>query len=134
MPLKRNNQFINITRERIYVKKSLTALFTLLLLAGCGEQASIENAIRENLKDPESTTFKNFVVGKKGKWACVEWNSKNSFGGYGEWDIARLKKTDGEWKVLEMRVPDQLMHYCTQKGADGIEETEEAVNRILGRD
>ncbi len=115
------------------MRKSLSFCLLPLVLAGCGEQSAIENAVRANLRDPESAQFRNLLVSKHKTWACVEWNSKNAFGGYGDWDIARLKNHGNGWNVLEMQVPSEYMHYCTQEGMDKNEAAQEAVNSLLGR-
>lgn len=113
------------------MKKSLSVLFVLLSLTGCSEQSSIENAVRENLKDPESAKFRNAIVSKNSTRACVEWNSKNSFGGYGEWDVTRLNKENGAWAISVMQVPSDSVHSCTQEALDRAESTEEAARRII---
>lgn len=38
-------------------------------------------AVKKNLKDPESVTFRNEVLRKNG-FFCGEYNAKNSYGGY----------------------------------------------------
>ena len=115
------------------MKKSLSVLFILLSLTGCSEQSSIENAVRENLRDPESAQFKNTVVSKNSTQACVEWNSKNSFGGYGNWDVALLKKDNGLWTVSEMQVPSKRIHMCSKERLDLNDSYVETRNKLLGR-
>lgn len=115
------------------MNKSLSVLFVLLSLAGCSEQSSIENVVRENLRDPESSQFRNLVVSKGSSRACIEWNAKNAFGGYGDWDVARLNKRDGEWVVSQIQVPSSNLHDCSQKSLDLAEQTEEAVKNIIER-
>lgn len=43
-----------------------------------------KNAVKENLKDPESATFRKLflVKNQKGEAVCGEVNAKNSYGGY----------------------------------------------------
>lgn len=113
------------------MKKTSAVLLVLLFLAGCSEQASIEDAVRENLRDPESANFRDSVVSKGGSRACVEWNSKNGFGGYGEWDVARLNKINGKWAISQMQVSSADVHSCTKKSLDLAESTEASVKRIL---
>ena len=113
------------------MKKSMSVLFILLSLAGCSEQSSIENTIRENLRDPESSKFRNLVVSKGSSRACIEWNAKNAFGGYSDWDVARLDKINGEWSISQMQVSSADVHSCTQTSLDRAEQTEDAVKNIL---
>lgn len=113
------------------MKKSLSVLLVLLSLAGCSEQSSIENAIRQNLRDPESSQFRNLVVSKGSSRACIEWNAKNAFGGYSDWDVARLDKRNGEWSISQMQVPSADVHSCSQTSLDNAERTEAAVKTIL---
>ena len=92
------------------MKKLLIALPMLLALVACGENAKIESAVRENLKDPASAQFKDVVISASGNFACKVWNSKNSMGGYGDWDIAELKKIASGWVVTKMQGSQQ---HCT---------------------
>lgn len=55
------------------------AIVTAVLLAGCG-QDSLEKKIQDSVPDPDSTKFRNRL--NYGERACVEVNTKNSFGGY----------------------------------------------------
>ena len=75
-----------------------------LLLSGCSQSSGVEDAVRSNLKDPESAKFKELMLSDSGHFACVSWNAKNSFGGYGNWDTALLKKTDLGWVVENMKI------------------------------
>lgn len=83
--------------------KKLAILLSAVALVACGEQSAIEAAVKENLKDPESARFADLVVSKSGSRACVSWNAKNSFGGYGEQSIAELAKANDVWTVEEMK-------------------------------
>lgn len=76
-----------------------------IAIAACGksDKEQIEEAVRDNLKDPASGIFKGLVVTKKAEAACLHYNAKNSFGGYGDWNIAVLKKVGEEWRVADMR-------------------------------
>lgn len=95
-------------------KVLLTLLFMLVTLEGCGmgDQSKVENAIRDHLKDPASAQFKNFVISKGGNYACIGWNSRNSMGGYGDWDTAELFKQGSKWIVKAMRASELL---CTEE-------------------
>lgn len=63
------------------------------------------------LKDPDSLQITDWIFSKEVKevstlpWqiACVEYNAKNSFGGYGGRSIALARKTEGSvWKIKDM--------------------------------
>ena len=104
--------------------------FIALTLAACGQNSKIENAVRATLKDPQSAQFRNFLVSKGGTIACVGWNSKNSLGGYGDWDTAHLKKGEAGWVVTDMQVREETMHLCTQEGMDSSESTVEMIRKL----
>lgn len=89
------------------MKKIVFLLAATLLLTGCGEEEKVKNAVRENLKDPESARFTNFVLSKDGSHACIEWNAKNGFGGYGQGDAAVVFERDGIWEVDSMQTFDR---------------------------
>ncbi len=82
---------------------------------GWGQGSKIENAIRQNLKDPASVQFKGLVISAKGNRACIVWNAKNSMGGYGDWSVAELTKDDSDWMVKTMEGEPKN---CTQKHWD----------------
>lgn len=66
-------------------------------VTGCGAKSDISSLIKNNLKDPSSAQFKGFVFSEDGLQGCVEFNSKNSFGGYTEYATAYLTKINGKW-------------------------------------
>ena len=74
----------------------------LLLLAGCGEQAKLEKLVKSRLRDPESAKFKDFIVSDKKTRACLIFNAKNGFGGYGSWSVAEFQKTADVWEVKSL--------------------------------
>lgn len=113
------------------MQKYLSFCVLSLALTGCGEQSAIEDAIRANLRDPDSAKFRNLVVSQKKATACIEWNAKNAFGGYGDWDVARLKNIGGSWVVLEMQVTSKDLQFCTQKAMDTGESIAESIDRLL---
>ena len=79
--------------------------FAVLLLCGCGDEGKLKQLVRERLNDPESAMFKESVFSKAQHRACLAWNAKNGMGGYGEWQVAEFKKSEGgEWQVLKMKV------------------------------
>lgn len=94
------------------MKGNLFVLFGALLLVGCGSKSAVEASVKERLKDPDSAKFQEFIKSDSGEYACIEWNAKNGFGGYGEWRVARLRKVDSSWNILEMEAaPSQ----CTEE-------------------
>lgn len=110
----------SVNRQRL----SLIALFLMTSLVGaCGDSSKIEGAIRENLKDPVSANFKDVVFSPDNKRACVEWNAKNSMGGYGSWSIAELTKYDSDWIVKDMKGSDRN---CTEIGFEALDAEEKA--------
>ncbi len=70
-----------------------------LLASGCGSESEIKDAIRQSLKDPDSAKFQELVTNKAGDRACASFNAKNSMGGYGDWQIAELRKINSKWTV-----------------------------------
>ena len=103
-----------------------------LLVAACGQGGQIENAVRDQLKDPDSAQFKDLVVSENGKRACVVWNAKNSMGGYGEWDVAELQKNNSSWKINDMRGHESNCTSVGFKALDAIPKAEfEATQKAL---
>lgn len=97
--------------------KPRTKLYHLVLalavsFTACSEAPNAQNkqiitdAIKERLKDPDSLTLKNWRFSKLAKdtlqYACVEFNAKNSFGGYGEPSLAIARFYKGSWTVTDM--------------------------------
>lgn len=73
-----------------------------VILAGCGDTGEIKDAVNARLRDPDSSQFNEVVVSKGGDRACIEYNAKNGFGGYGDPSIAELRKFESKWVVTEM--------------------------------
>lgn len=93
------------------MRKIFVLLPLVFMLAACGEESKIKDAVRNSLKDPGSAQFKDAIISAKKNMACITWNAKNSMGGYGNWSTAELAKEDSEWIVQEMQGnPDN----CTQ--------------------
>lgn len=84
------------------------AIFVLFSLAlyGCNEESKVQDAVRNNLKDPDSAKFERLFVSKDGTRACVNWNAKNGFGGYGGWSTAELMHDADAWTVVKMEGHD----------------------------
>ena len=111
--------------------KKYLQLALAFLVAGCGQQGEIENAIKARLKDPSSAQFKHVLVNRKGNAACAVWNAKNSFGGYGEWDASELKKRGDGWAVS---VDKSDVSFCTverYKAMARAEESFEEFQKVL---
>lgn len=85
------------------MKKFFIVFPILAALDGCGQQSKIEAAVKEQLTDPASAQFKDLVMSQSGNHACIVWNARNRMGGYGDWDIAELKKTGDGWTVLRIQ-------------------------------
>tara|TARA_Y100001001_G_C8009475_1_gene309177 strand:+ start:1646 stop:2044 length:399 start_codon:yes stop_codon:yes gene_type:complete len=90
--------------------RSMLAL--VVFLTACSDspnarnQQIITDAIKQRLKDPDSLTLKNWRFSKVAKdtlqHACVEFNAKNSFGGYGEPSLAIARFYKGSWTITDL--------------------------------
>ena len=73
-------------------------------LAACSNTSAIEDAVRENLVDPDSAKFGKVVEFTKkggGQMACVMVNAKNRMGGYtGEEAFLLMRDEEGNWTSL----------------------------------
>lgn len=97
-----------------------------LTLSGCGQQKAVEEAVRQNLKDPDSVRFGTFYSNGSSKRACITVNAKNSMGGYTGDKQVRMEKTADGWRWIEDReeTPDD----CRTNFADqGIPEPPKAL-------
>lgn len=102
--------------ELMKVKSLLIVGLSSLALVACGEQSKIEDAVKQQLKDPGSATFKDLVISSDEHEACILWNAKNSLGGYGDWAVARLTNENSQWVVFNMQLSDQqIRDYCTDQ-------------------
>ena len=95
------------------MKKLWLLAFVPLLLAGCGDQKTLENLVKEQLKDPESVMFKEFTISEKKTQACLVFNAKNGFGGYGAWNVAEFVKYGDKWRISTL---DGREENCTAPG------------------
>ena len=84
-----------------------------LTLAACGNSdvGKIKDAVRQRLKDPDSAKFGTVVMDSYATRACIEFNAKNSMGGYVGTQIAEVVKRNDVWNVLIM---DQSASNCEQ--------------------
>ena len=101
----------------------ITLLFVSSALAACGEESRIKDVVKHRLKDPESAQFKDTIYSPDGKRACLIWNAKNSMGGYGNWNIAELKKMESEWIVNNL---DGSKYNCSDAGFKALDAGEKA--------
>jgi hypothetical protein len=81
--------------------KIVLAISCCLLVAACGEESQMQNLVREQLRDPDSAKFKDVVTSEDGRRACIQWNAKNSMGGYGDWQVSELLKDGTHWAIVE---------------------------------
>jgi hypothetical protein len=88
---------------RIFGQRVLVVMLAGLAasLPGCSESQDLENHIRSSLKDPDSAKFGEINISQSGKFACVEVNAKNSFGGYTGFSSMILKKVSGKWNIIQ---------------------------------
>lgn len=86
------------------MRRHIFPLLTLLVLTSCGDnnKEAIQAAIKDRLKDPNSAQFKSVAISESGKRACTVWNSKNSFGGYGDWQVSELVNDGSRWIIAKM--------------------------------
>lgn len=109
------------------MKYAWLVTLAVLFLSGCSEQSSVEKAIKHHLKDPSSAEFRDFVVSDGNQYACINWNAKNSFGGYTGWEVAFLKKVDGVWTV------DSMKHSpCSLENLNSYENIDKTMEQITG--
>lgn len=74
-----------------------------LILVGCNDESVIHELVKKHLKDPGSAQFHDFIVSDDNTMGCVEWNARNSYGGYGEPEVAEFAKDkDHEWLLTEI--------------------------------
>lgn len=90
-------------------------LLLVAFLAGCGQQAASEEAqvqiaVRNGLKDPGSAQFGALTL--LGDRACQTVNAKNSYGGYTGAQQAFVKKMDGKW--LSIAIHDVSHSQCIE--------------------
>lgn len=83
-----------------------TVVSAMLLLTACGDNVStqIENAVKSKLTDPESVIYGETIISDDRRRACIEYNSKNTFGGYSGQSIAVLKSPyEDFWVVIDLK-------------------------------
>jgi hypothetical protein len=102
--------------------RKIAFILLALMLAACGEDSQMQDLVRARLKDPDSAKFKDVVTSKDGKRACIEWNAKNSMGGYGDWQITELKKDSDKWTISEFK------GYASNCGDQGFKSMDDAVD------
>jgi len=88
------------------MNKSAVVFLLSLALYGCNEESKIQEIVRSNLKDPDSAKFEKLFVSKDGTRGCINWNTKNGFGGYGGWATAELRYDADAWIVVKMEGHD----------------------------
>ncbi|QNA89436.1 hypothetical protein G4G28_14895 [Massilia sp. Dwa41.01b] len=69
-------------------------------LGGCGQALfddGIKTAVRGRLKDPDSAKWGEIIQYKN--FACIKYNAKNSYGGYGGSSWAVLERNGDSWDV-----------------------------------
>ena len=101
---------------------------TGFMLGSCSgsKEAGLQMAVKKSLKDPGSAQFKETIVSQAGDRACIEWNARNGFGGYGSWQMAELIRTGDTWEVTEL---DGKAYNCTEESFQAI-----AAGEIASRD
>ena len=97
-------------------RRHFWCIFVIIFLFGCGNTGDIEKVIKKDLNDPDSFKLKMVLVSKDATRACIIWNAKNQLGGYGNWRITGLRRTDGAWEVSDAGISDAGMdpRLCTE--------------------
>lgn len=95
----------------------------VFVLTSCGDDSKIKDVVRQKLKDPGSAQFKDTIFSADNNRACIVWNAKNSMGGYGDWDVAELKKGNTEWIVKELK---GSKYNCSEIGFKALDAGEKA--------
>lgn len=105
-----------------------------IALSACSSnQEEIESAITVHLRDPDSAQFQKVILNKKGDRACAVWNARNSFGGYGDWQMTGLEKGARGWQITETKVRADR---CTEKSfriRDDFEAAQEGLQKAIER-
>ncbi len=109
------------------MQSKLYASLFILLLSGCSQQSAVEEVVQNHLKDPTSAIFKDYVASDGNQYACISWNARNSFGGYAGWDVAFLKKVDGDWTVESMKHAP-----CSLDDLNSFESIDRSMEQITG--
>jgi hypothetical protein len=104
------------------MRKGWVVGFVSLLLVGCGEQAELEKLVKSQLRDPESAKFKDFIVSDKKTRACLIFNAKNGFGGYGSWSVAEFQKSADVWEVKSLKGDEEN---CSSMGFKALDTKEQ---------
>lgn len=105
------------------MKNPFLILSFVFFLTSCGDSSDIKEQVRQHLKDPGSAQFKDEIFSTDKKRACIVWNSKNSMGGYGDWNVAELTKKTSGWVVTEM---EGSKKNCSEIGFSALDAGEKA--------
>lgn len=100
--------------------KVVLAICCCMFLAACGEESQMQNLVRAQLRDPDSAKFKDVVTSKDGRRACIQWNAKNSMGGYGDWQVSQLLKDGANWTIVELKGSDTDCNEVGFKSQDDV--------------
>ncbi|QNA90471.1 hypothetical protein G4G28_21780 [Massilia sp. Dwa41.01b] len=107
----------------------LLILCLVLAVAGC-DKGMLDNpmrkAVREKLKDPDSAKWGEVYVYKNR--ACLEVNSKNSYGGYTGKQAAWLHSFGGDSWYLD-KINEDVCYESPLKELVAIDEAEEAAEK-----
>ena len=76
------------------------------------DESKIKDIIRDDLNDPKSAQFKNYLLSKDGRLACIVWNAKNEMGGYDDWKTTLLNKVNSEWILISRT---DIPMFCTER-------------------
>lgn len=97
------------------ILKILCAIGLVLSMCSCSnDQSEIQEVIKSQLNDPSSAIFKEFTKSDDDV-ACIAYNAKNGFGGYGDWAYGKLIKKQSKWIVLNLK---ENQEYCSQEYFD----------------
>lgn len=105
------------------MRKFLVLFPIIFFLSACGDGSKVKDVVRQNLKDPGSAQFKDNVFSADNKRSCIVWNAKNSMGGYGDWNVAELKKENSEWVLKNSKGRE---NNCSETGFKALDAGEKA--------
>jgi len=105
--------------KRHIAPKLLIAASCVALLSGCSDPSSeLGELIKPRLKDPDSLKITQTTSNSESTRACVLWNAKNSFGGYGQPSVTSFKKSSTGWAIAKWEAD---VEKCSQAYFDALD-------------
>lgn len=104
----------------------LCALVLPLAIAACSGRSGAEDAVRQNLKDPDSAKFGAFYYNSATGRACLTTNAKNAMGGYTGDSQVHLTKDKAGWQYVSDN--EETHEECRSQYADEARSDEQVIN------